>query len=198
MLYKQLKWGLIYVLTLLLLGCGATKNTISTDKDILASNKDGYLLMAVDTSLDLSTIRVFGRTSFTLSKDDLRKGTNYILLALPAGDYRFTKITIGRTYFMLDDEIWDFSIKPQVISYVGDFSFERVSGGAHTSLENQSSLALEFLEKSFPNILAQRSVDYQGPGEDNFFEFAAQLSNAAFENRVTSLSKTETAKGEAQ
>ncbi|MCY7296501.1 hypothetical protein [Alteromonas sp. a30] len=207
MLSKRLGWGLIVVSMLMLLGCGATKNTLSKDKDILASNHDGYLLMSVDTQTDLSSIRVFGRTTFTLSKDDLRKGSNYILLALPAGDYRFTKITIGRSYYMLRDEIWDFSIKPQVISYVGDLSFVSAFGGANISLVNQSSMALEFLEDSFPNILAQRAVEYQGPGEDSFFDYAASVEQGvvappASATPVTPMPEkqgaVQTARGEAQ
>jgi len=68
--------------------------------------------------------------------------------------------------------MWDFKTKSGSISYVGHIKVKRTFWGnnAEYVLINKASQALEYLEQHFANILANRTIDYQGPGEDSFFK----------------------------
>ena len=129
-----------------------------------------------DVNYDLNEIQINGEKRISLSKDDLQKGSNYILVQIPAGRYEIKKImATTHNYFKLGDELWEFEVKPATISYVGDLEITQRLWGrlAYFELINRSSIALEFLEEHFPKLVNTRKVQYGGLGEDRFFEVIA-------------------------
>ncbi|MCB5213919.1 hypothetical protein LHL18_10505 [Rheinheimera aquimaris] len=165
------------LLVLLLTGCSSQVRSIKTDVFAPLAHNQGYVLLGIETNNDLDYILIDGPKRIRLSCDDLRAGTNYLLVDLPAGTYTIEKVRLARYWkFDLDEaDYWQFSIEAQKISYVGHFEF--VSNGvwwnmfARLELVNRSSEALVFMEQNFPEILSGFNLVYKGPGQDPFFEY---------------------------
>ncbi|WP_299594615.1 hypothetical protein [uncultured Microbulbifer sp.] len=163
---------------LMLSGCVSKVTSIQQDLDSGLEKGEGYLLIGVDTNQQLDEIHISGWRSFILTESDLDKEQNYILFKAPAGEYRVRKVDINYFFgFRLNDDNWGFSVKPGVISYVGDLKVRtnRWSLIGEFELVNESSQALEYLEEKFPHLLSSRRVEYFGPGEDDFFRLAEGL-----------------------
>lgn len=171
----------ILMWALCLLGCASTVSNLESDSDVLAQNQ-GYLLIAIDTSVDLYEIWFTGEKTIKFTTDDLTAGSNYILAPLPAGTYKLDRI---KTYKIMklsgfDEEYWSFDVSPGVISYVGHLTVDRRNWWYSYAVQmlNKSSLALEYLEENYQNILHSRNVEYWGPGEDSFFDFVLNATSS--------------------
>lgn len=166
---------LIALTCLLVSSCTSTVETITVDQDTISNRGDGYLLIGIETNRNLRSIELGGSNSVKLSHQNLRAGSNFILIDLPAGDYIVEKIDLNRWYrlFINDEENWTFTIKPQTISYVGHLEIAN-SGffrpSSEIELVNRSTEAVEFMEDFFPSILESRVLYYGGPGNDIFFD----------------------------
>jgi len=165
---------------LLLTACASKIDNIKADKDTLSKIDEGYLLIGIETNRDLKAIYVDGPKSFILTAQDIRSGSNYILANLPLGEYTISRINLNNySYLDLDDEKeqWQFTLAANKINYVGHLNIT-TRGFWYTAsqivLENKSSQAIEFVESNYPTILAGRSLNYGGPGEDLFFPFIEQ------------------------
>jgi len=171
---KKIQHILLCLCAFFLTSCANHVTSIKKDVDITLDPVEGYLMMAVDTNYSLEWIKLWGKKNVILTKGDLKSGSNYILVNLPAGDYRIESIKLGRfTFNDFEKRLWSFSVKKGVISYVGHLEMESkgsyFSVSSHIQLLNKSSFALEYLEDKFPNILNSRQIQYWGPGEDGFF-----------------------------
>jgi hypothetical protein len=177
-LFKRVLRQIALLSTLVVLSaCVRNVSSIKADYDVLANESDGYLYIRINTQSNLDTLEISGPANIRLSRADLRKGTNAIVVPLPAGKYQIDRIYQGRGYYTLDDEkdLWSFIVKPGVISYVGDLEVERSEyNRSFFELVNNSSAALEYLEAKFPKVLGSRGIEYWGPGEDYFFDFLRQ------------------------
>lgn len=170
---------LVFLLTTLLISsCVQKVTTLKKDIDLQLDENMGYLLIGIETNLTLKQISISGEQLLKLSGDDIRRGSQYILVDVSAGDYSIDKIRLSGWFrTRLDSGLWDFTVSPGVISYVGHLNVETLSLWpliSQIELENRSSEALEFLEKSFPTILSNRSLVYQGPGTDPFLNFVKE------------------------
>ncbi|KTF15543.1 hypothetical protein [Pseudoalteromonas sp. H105] len=168
---------LLFCGMLLLTACASKIDNIKADKDTLSKIDEGYLLIGIETNRDLKAIYVDGPKSFILTAQDIRSGSNYILANLPLGEYTISRINLNNySYLDLDDEKeqWQFTLAANKINYVGHLNIT-TRGFWYTAsqivLENKSSQAIEFVESNYPTILAGRSLNYGGPGEDLFFPF---------------------------
>ena len=165
---------------LILSSCSNTIEHTRQDKDVSLDANSGYLLMAVDLNRGVEAIEIDGPKDFELTKDDLQKQTNFFLIPLPQGNYKIERVRLNRYWRLdFDEDIWEFQVRPGVISYVGHLNL-RSKGGffsvfMYTDLQNNSSQARAFMETSFPNILSSRKLKYAGPGEDSFLDFAETL-----------------------
>jgi hypothetical protein len=156
--------------------------SLKDDAEVINENdtERGYLLIGVETNTNLKTISIDGPRDIALSHEDLREGTNFILVPLMAGTYDVADIEMDYLFkFDIDDkEKWQFSIRPQTISYVGHLEI-KTSGYfvryARLELVNRSTEALDFMEQKFPSILDNRELHYGGPGNDDFFDYLQQL-----------------------
>lgn len=170
-------------LALLLTSCATQVTSIKSDQDKQLTENYGYLLLGVQTNSDLKELFINGPKNIKLTSQDIKRGTNYLLVDLEAGDYSLEKIKLDN-YWRLDiddTENWTFKISPDTISYVGHMEIKRASywyGTSNLELVNRSSEAVEFLKKKFPNIYNKRTLNYGGPGEDSFFEFFQSLQGS--------------------
>lgn len=164
---------------LLFSGCISKVTSITQDKVKILTPDKGYLLLGIETNLDLKSIRILGQEYIELSPKDLKEGSNYFLLDLEAGRYTIDQVKLNNYWRrkLTDDEYWQFEVIPGKINYVGHLEINtwgHWSPITSTELVNRSSEALELLEEKFPNILTNRSLIYGGPGEDVFFDFVAE------------------------
>lgn len=173
----------IYVIICLFItSCASTVNEVSDGSQVLPENM-GYVLIPVISNTNIHQIRFLGQTFFQLDKNNLTSKRNFILIELPAGQYSYSKLFLNQLVVLDDfeDGVWDFTVKAGVINYVGDFvvhNNSRIWGKYQlsVSIENNSSVALEYLEKQYPTILQSYELTYNGPGEDDFFPFIKSLT----------------------
>ncbi|WP_133468020.1 hypothetical protein [Paraglaciecola marina] len=168
-------------LCLCISSCATKVTTIKNDGTVQLKQEEGYLLIAIKSNINLNEILINGEKYIKLTAEDLRLGSSYILVNLPAGDYTIDEIKLNR-YIHIDDfedDIWDFSVQKNTISYVGhlDFQTRLFSNYSQIKLINKSSIALEYLEEEFPEMLTNYSVQYQGPGQDRFFDVIGVSGN---------------------
>ena len=182
--------SLLFVVLIFLASCSISPiNSLKTDKDILEKpNEQGYLVFAVSTDLGLSSIQLKSRSSFELNDFLWLEDRNYVFALLPKGSYTVSRVNIGpyRHYDLDFDEIsFSFDVAANKINYAGELRIKNGAGGfASFELINRSSLALEFLESKFPNILASKELVYQGPGKDEFFNLALGRRLSTIEENV--------------
>lgn len=159
---------LLLASALVLVACSQKVNSIkSTNPGELAKN-NGYLLLSVDSVVNLEQLNVTGTTSIHIGAEDLAKGKHYILVDLPAGDYQITSAKLNHWWLIkLSDGFWNFSVRPGQISYIGELQLK----GYSPELENRSSMALQYLEQNHADLLKKFSVRFSGPGDDHYFEF---------------------------
>ncbi|NMP16028.1 hypothetical protein [Thalassotalea sp. Y01] len=175
----------------LLTSCATKVSSIKDDIDNKLDKEEGYLLLAVDTNRPLREILISGTKLIKLTSDDLQKGSNYILINLPAGDYTIDEVKINFNAHIrgFEDELWQFSVEKDKISYVGHLNATTYTywyyAGGRFELLNKSSVALEYMEENFPQILAGRDMVYHGVGEDSFFELVAETQRMEQEQPQT-------------
>lgn len=182
------KWFLVLSAIFILSACATKVDNIKKDvpSNQLDSN-EGYLMLTVDTNTDLQRILINGSNSIEVGREDVRRGSNHILVALPAGQYYIERITTRniwglRNHFDFDEDEaldWRFNVAVGTVSYVGQLRIESSFWGGYSSfvLVNQASQAQEYLEQNFPALLNNHRVVYQGPGEDNFFDVIRSMPN---------------------
>jgi len=191
----RFKWFIAFALLVFCLPSFSepTLESIEFNADSKLKKNHGYVLLSVNTGVDIKKIYIKGKKSFYLAGNDTKKGKKHILLELPSGDYKFKKIylfeqkTISRLYRIRrpyipisDKKNWGFQVKPGIINYIGEVYLEKdwemgtrraALGGAgfRLALINSSATALDFLEKKLPVLLEAKEIDYSGPGKDDFF-----------------------------
>jgi hypothetical protein len=170
-------WCLLFVSS-----CATTVSSIKNDALVVnetnssSSLNSGYLLIGVETNRDLKNIFISGMQTIKLSHEDLRFGTNYILINLAAGNYLVDSVALN-SYQKLrlgDEENWHFKIKANTISYIGHLELQSrgfFSLLSRVELVNRSTEALEFMNSDFPTILAARKMYFGGPSDDYFFDY---------------------------
>lgn len=180
---------LLIPLLFALASCAQKVTSISSDVDKSLDENTGYLLIGINTNRYLQEILVTGTKSLKLTSDDLKRGTNYLLVDVPAGHYQIDRVRFNKfvRLELEDDEDfdWGFNVTPGSISYVGHLDIETFgfSWGYFSNLrsklelENRSTDALKFMEENYPNILDSRWITYQGPGQDRFFDYIQTLKN---------------------
>lgn len=155
-------------------GCATTVTSVSKDDAPVLNGDEGYLFIGIDTDTPLEGMRFVGAKFIELTSQDLRRGNNYLLVNLPAGEYKLESIKVRSPYKFkfFEKDKWSFDVKPGVISYVGHIEFRSAllyGWAANLELVNQASVGLEYLEQNYANLLSAYDIEYQGPGSDLFF-----------------------------
>lgn len=176
---KAQNW-LFGLLVILLVNACATRVT-SLKKGTLhqLTEDQGFVLLGIESNRNLKMVKISGPQNIELSSIDIKEGTNYLLVDLEAGIYTIDRVILDDYWMVkLDEDDWQFEVKPDGISYVGHLEVAR--GGffdlmTSTELVNRTSQALEFLEKDYTKLLSSHTVVYGGPAEDHFLSFLAEL-----------------------
>ncbi|MFD0724070.1 alpha/beta hydrolase family protein [Lysobacter brunescens] len=108
----------------------------------------------------------------------LQAGRTIKLYAVPAGTYRWTKITFDRgwhSYRYIDlskDREYRFEVKPGVLGYAGDAVFRAPAGRSiSVHIANRSLPLLDWLAKTHPASLERYGFAYSGMFPDPFPDF---------------------------
>jgi len=177
------KIGLLILVMVFLTSCSSTAPKINQDMDKLKDEHDnGYMLIGIDNSHDIHSLRISGPDKIKLTWEDLEEGKRYFLLEVEAGHYALNDVKFNRWLkAKFKAGKWNFSIKASNVNYVGhlDISFDKYASisSAYIQLENRSSEALKYMQSNFPNILKSRRMIYQGPGTDNYLQYFEELTN---------------------
>jgi len=172
-------WLLLTFLSLIG-SCSTTVTSIKVGDNKTLKEGEGFILLGIETNLDLKKIVIEGAQNIELSSADIKAGTNYLLVDLKHGDYTIGQIHLNR-YWRLhfeDDEEWAFRIEPGQINYVGHLELNR-RGYYHkrtrAELVNRASEAVNFLEDNYSILMQNNTVVYGGPGQDFFLDFREEF-----------------------
>ena len=115
---------------------------------------------------------IFGGTTLT----NLQAGSNIRLIALPAGEYVWSRMTFSGTGFYLtvhDAPQFHFKVETGLINYGGDFSVVPSGAGLRYNVTTNDHAArmLVHLDRKFPGVLGKYPFRYQGQFPDRFPEF---------------------------
>lgn len=163
-------WKVLLLLsTFMFVACSQQVSAIKSATPGTLATNSGYLLLSVDSAINLEQLNVTGQKNFHLGAADLTAGKHYILVDLPAGDYQIDSAKLGHWWrLQLKAGYWNFSVRPGQISYIGELQLK----GQTPELENRASMALQYLEQHHAALLQQYQVRYSGPGDDHYFEHA--------------------------
>ncbi len=182
-MFKSTRLVLFLVVCFMLNACVSTVESIKIDSITQLAEDTGYLFISLDSEISISDVRISGEQYISLKSPDVYDSVKYYLVPVPAGSYQIDWLGVywGGRFNLDEDEdkdLWAFTVAPGVISYVGELKVKRFSYG-YSSFEliNQSSQALEYLEVKYPTILANRELQYHGPGEDSFFDLVFEKQN---------------------
>lgn len=173
------------LLLVLITACSSSVKSVKTEQNQVLAPNEGYLLLSVNSNIQLDSMKIFGAKTLFITKEDLKAGANYILLPVPAGDYRLAEVDQpGMYYTSLNNEkgIWSFTIEAGKINYVGNFTFESyyVDNASFTAfLENRGSEGFKYMQEKFPSLLKQHSMRFAGNGDDFFFQYIQELTAGA-------------------
>lgn len=167
-------------LVLLLTACASKVSSIKQDNTNGLLKNGGYLLLGVQSNLDLKSLLIEGPKDVEISSADLKKGNGFVLIELPVGDYTLEELNLNQHFKrrLKDEENWHFKIHSGTINYIGHLeviTWQRGFLFSKVELVNRSSEALEFLEDKFTGLLTNFGINYGGPGEDLFFDFALEF-----------------------
>lgn len=132
---------------------------------------EGFVLVAVETDVDLRSISVNSTTKFFTGErmSGIKKGRNWGLYVMPAGTYRWDYIRTGWARWVVkDDTEFRFESRPGEITYAGDLVF---SSPSHIHVSNRGLSALDWLEREHPAIAAKYRFSYSGHYPDPFPAF---------------------------
>lgn len=145
---------------------------VAPGKTVELAPNEGLLLIAVDTSMPLSYLRI-KREGALFDGGTLRamaKGRTSQLYAVPAGRYRWDAVMQSWLRFKTgDDEEYAFDVKPGVVNYPGDLVYRPTgSYSAMLHVANRGLLAIDWLEQQHPEVARSVPLAYTGHYPDPF------------------------------
>jgi len=177
-------------------GCQTVMVPLPAGSDVQIAPGQGLLIVETDSNSDIETLRLaespYGDGRRILK--NIPSGHRVHLVALPEGNYRWVRIELpgltfrNRSYpvrWQLERaEQWQVTIKAGQVSYPGMIVLHR-SAWSYLSYRviNRSGKLLQFIEESFPDLLAQHAIRYGGAGRDDFLEYYQEtLRSRSFTN----------------
>ncbi|ACA88518.1 hypothetical protein [Shewanella woodyi] len=151
--------------------CFAGDNLESLDEN------EGYVILPLvisgmlPKSITLEEASVFGNS---YKVKDIKIGENFELITLPAGDYKWTKIQINKSYyFNLEEYGYDIKVNKGVVNYGGHLiiDFNAQFGTARYNYVNRSSQVIKELESCCDNLMSKYSLYFTANSEDPFIDF---------------------------
>lgn len=151
------------------------------------SKDEGYILVAMKIEQGYVPSHITLDTEGWLSDlrfEKLKSNYNYWLVVVDAGSYTWNRVYLGKqTYIDLADQKYVINVEAGKINYAGHLSMytemngslNYLIGGARFYFNNKASQALEYMESSYPEVLAQYNLNYTGKEKDHFFEYAKAI-----------------------
>lgn len=168
----------------------ARTREIAPGERVVLGKGEGLLLVAVDTDVVLTVLRIeaqrgLGRLYIPRAA---ATGRSYRLYAIDAGSYRLAEIKrIGDPQRMraqinlrVLEGAFDFDVMPGVINYPGDLVFRGQgtrTGGLHVA--NRGLPAMDWLQAEHPALAAGHRFEYRGRYPDPFPEHYRQALAAS-------------------
>ena len=161
---------------LLALGCVSIR---PLGLDGALQGNEGALVVDLVTEVPVKALRLDAATAV----EGLPAGEHLLLVAVPAGSYRWTDIVIAaddkevpfRTSL---DDVWKFRIEPGRINYTGQIEFrgsaDRQSWALSFRYRNRSAHALIRLREKFPAWLDRYPAVFGGAVRDDFLKFYSE------------------------
>ncbi|WNC69929.1 hypothetical protein RI845_07270 [Thalassotalea nanhaiensis] len=162
---------IIYCILFLSFNCLAENNVEHLGED------EGYVILPlvisgmVPESIILEDSDIFG-ASYKVKK--LKAGENFELIILPAGEYKWSKIKVNKSYyFNLEESEFNLTVKKDKINYGGHLIIDINSqfGTANYNYVNRSSQVIKELEDCCKTLTTQYSLTFTGKSEDPYIEF---------------------------
>jgi hypothetical protein len=171
--------GLIF----LVVGCGASLSRIKDSQVLIPENQMGVVVMAYDNVFNDTTVDIRGHTSASIEAQKFEQDNNYFVTTLPAGEYYYTRVYIYKRAIYVDllegdkKDRWKFTVKPNQINYIGHLDMKLSDYNRYSiAIHNNSVLALEFLEKEYPNLIEKYRINLGMYNvKDNFFGYISEL-----------------------
>jgi hypothetical protein len=138
---------------------------------------EGYAILPLVISGTIpETITIEGSAvfaeSYTVKR--LKAGNNYELIVLPAGEYKWTKIRVNKSYYFdLEDHEFILTVRKNNINYGGHLIIDINSqfGTAKYNYVNRSSQIIKELEDCCNTIMPKYPLIFTGDSEDPFIDF---------------------------
>lgn len=140
---------------------------------------EGLVLVAVDSDLAVTSLTVRSEDkAFTGGKlQDIARGHTAALYVMPAGKYRWDRLSLGWLRWSLrDNPEFVFEVKPGQLSYAGDLIFR---GAERFNVANRGLRAMDWLEAEHPGMLERYGFGYVGYYPDAFPDFYRDQLKAA-------------------
>lgn len=138
---------------------------------------EGLLLVSIDTDYEIASVR-FRREGATFGGGvfrSLEKGRSTRLYAVPAGRYRWTRLTLFDTWSytsgadVSDDADFGFEVRAGQVNYPGDLVYRGGAfGWSDLRVANRALAVLDWLHTSHPAIPAAYEFAYSGRFPDPF------------------------------
>jgi hypothetical protein len=142
----------------------------------------GLIVIGIKTNTPFKSIQIAGDSSSKIGLELLKQADPYFVATMPAGEYEFSRIWLNDFFYVRlnDEQNWSFKVKPNEITYIGDFMMRKLGNGFYLSNTlNNSTSALEFLEDKHSELLEKYQLSYAGSDKDLFFEYLEKLKDKA-------------------
>lgn len=129
---------------------------------------EGLLVVAVDSDTEVKWLSVKSQARvFTGGKlADIGVGYTVALYVLPAGQYRWDRLSLGWLYWsMRENTEARFEVKPGRITYAGDLIYRDFG---RIRIANRGLRVLDWLEEKHPALLRKHDFEYVGYYPDPF------------------------------
>lgn len=171
--------GFALALLLSATAAGARVSVVAPGETPALKPDEGLLLVAVDSSVDLNSVRVKkeGRLFSSGVLSNIKAGRSARLYVVPAGTYEWEQVrAFGAVrYDLKNDPEYRFEVQPGHITYGGDLVFRPESYlRAQVQVSNRGLRAMDWLEAEHPALIKQYAFTYSGHYPDPFPAFYAQ------------------------
>lgn len=155
---------------------------IDPGDEVTLDDDEGLLVVAVDTTVALDSVRVRrdGSLFGTANVRDPAAGQTFVLYRVAAGRYRWQEVRqtlLGAKYDLRGDPSYEFDVRAGAINYAGDLIFRpRWVFTATIHVSNRGLRAMDWLEANHPALSARLPFQYTGHHADPFPDFLRQLT----------------------
>lgn len=174
------RWRIACLVLLMACAPAAARDFLVEPGEVPELREDeGLVLVSIDSDLAVHSLTVRGESrAFAGGKlVDIGEGHTAGLYVMPAGKYRWDRLTLGWWRWSLrENPEFVFEVKPGKLAYAGDLVFR---GASRFHVANRGLRAIDWLEENHPGLLARHGMEYVGHYPDAFPDFYRDQLEAA-------------------